>query len=75
MGKMTAFPYMRTSRKRGGSARSQNIDVRHHLIRMLSVDEVIRMIYVASREQYANLLTKSFGEERFKFNRDALMST
>lgn len=55
------------------SARSRHVNVHHYFLRMLSVDGVIRVIHVASREQHADTLTKSLGEERFKYHHDALI--
>lgn len=56
------------------SARSRHIDVRHHFIRTLSADRVIRMVYVPTKEQRADVLTKGLNLESFVRHRNALMN-
>lgn len=56
------------------SARSRHIDIRYYFIRALSVDGVIRVIYVASRNRHADMLIIPLGAEPLKYHRDGLMS-
>ena len=56
------------------SARTRHIDVWHHFIRTLSADRVIRMVYVPTKNQYADLLTKSLNVESFVRHRNAMMN-
>ena len=56
------------------SARTRHIDVRHHFfIRTLSADGDIGMVYVTSKEQHADVLTKPLEEELFVYHHNALM--
>lgn len=66
---------IRLTENHPSSARSRHIDDRCRFIRTRSVDRVIRIIYVASREQRAVMRTRSLGKELFKYHRDALMGT
>ena len=56
------------------SARSRHIDIRHHFIRGLCENGIIRMVYVPTELQHADALTKSLGSEAFNRHRDALMN-
>lgn len=38
------------------------------------MDRIMRMIYVASKEQHADVLTKALDEEHFKCHWDVLMT-
>ena len=56
------------------SARSRHIDVRHHFVRNLCEEGIIKDIYVPTEEQRADVLTKSLGLEAFSRHRNALMN-
>ena len=56
------------------SARSRHIDIRHHFIRGLSENGIIKIIYVPAEQQHADTLTKGLGLEAFVRHRDALMN-
>ena len=56
------------------SARSRHIDVRHHFVRNLCEEGIIKIIYVPTEEQRADVLTKSLGLEAFSRHRNALMN-
>ena len=42
----------------GTHARSKHIDIRHHLIRELVENNIVKLIYVGTEEQTADIVTK-----------------
>lgn len=52
--------------------RSKHIDVRHHFVKDLVMEGNIKMIYVSSDCNYADLMTKSLSIVKFEFFRDSL---
>ena len=56
------------------SARSRHIDIRHHFVRGLCENGIIRMVYVPTDQQHADTLTKSLGLDAFARHRNALMN-
>ena len=55
------------------SARSKHIDVRFYFIRDLFRTRKIRVEYVASAEQHADILTKALSRVDFQYHRKRLM--
>ena len=47
------------------SRRTKNNDVKHHLVRDASDARKVRVAYVRSEEQHADLLTKSLDMQKF----------
>ena len=47
------------------SRRTKHIDVKHHLVRDACDAGKVRVVYVRSEDQHANLLTKSLDVKRF----------
>ena len=56
------------------SARSKHIDVRLHFVRELLRTKKIDIQFVASEEQHADILTKSFAATPFKSHRKFLLN-
>ena len=56
------------------SARSKHIDVRYHFIRELFKSGKITAVYVPTKEQHADMLTKAFGQSQLEYHRKALMN-
>lgn len=52
--------------------RSKHIDVRFHFLRDLTTDGVISLVYCASTQQLADIMTKPLKIESFKRLRSAL---
>ena len=56
------------------SARTKHIDVRYHFIRELVRSKTIRVQYVTSAQQHADILTKPLTGESFVLHRGVLMN-
>ena len=56
------------------SARSKHIDVRFPFVRELLRAKKIDIQFVASEEQHADILTKSFAATPFKYHRRFLLN-
>ena len=56
------------------SARSKHIDVRLHFVRELLRAKKIDILFVASKEQHADILTKSLAATPFKYHRKFLLN-
>ncbi|TMW59504.1 hypothetical protein Poli38472_004573 [Pythium oligandrum] len=56
----------------GYHARTKHIDIRHHYVRDLVADSVIKLSYVETQRQLADILTKSLGTKRFEFLRELM---
>ena len=56
------------------SARSKHIDVRFHFTRDRFRTHKIRVEYVASAEQHADILTKALSRANFEYHRKRLMN-
>ena len=56
------------------SARAKHIDVRFHFIRELTRSKTILVEYVPTKEQHADILTKTLTGAIFKEHRDFLMN-
>ena len=54
----------------GYNARTNQIDIRHHFIRENVERGTITIKYVDTKNQLADILTKSLGTKAFKFLRD-----
>ena len=56
------------------SGRSRHIDVRHHFLRDLVREQVIRIEHVETKLQHADILTKPLEVKAFRFHRDFLLN-
>ena len=56
------------------SSRSRHIDVRHHYVRRLVLENVVRVVYTCSKEQPADILTKPLDVESFNTHRGFLLN-
>ena len=56
------------------SRRTRHIDVKHHMVRDAVVGGLIRIVYVRSEEQHADILTKALGMRTFELHAKAPMS-
>ena len=52
------------------SSRSKHIDVRHHFLRNLTEEGVIKITHVPSEKQHADILTKALPRSIFEVHRD-----
>lgn len=59
----------------GYSARTKHIDVRHHFIREAIEMKIIKLEYVASSENYADIFTKSLGHIIFNKLKDGVIKS
>ena len=51
-----------------------NIDVKHHLVRDASDARKVRVAYVRSEDQHADLLTKPLGMQKFHKHANLLLN-
>ena len=56
------------------SGRSRHIDVRHHFLRDLVREKVIKIEHVETKLQHADVLTKPLEVKTFRFHRDFLLN-
>ena len=56
------------------SQNSKHIDVRHHFLRELVSEQIIRVEYIKSSQQHADILTKHLPVDSFRYHRNALMN-
>ena len=56
------------------SQNSKHIDVRHHFLRELVSEQIIRVEYIKSSQQHAEVLTKPLPVGSFRYHRNALMN-
>ena len=56
------------------SQNSKHIDVRHHFLRELVSEQVIRVEYVPTAQQHADVLTKPLPVDTFRYHRNTLMN-
>lgn len=52
--------------------RTKHIDIRYHFVRSLQEDGVINVLFVPSKEQKADILTKSLPKPDFEKMRESL---
>eukprot|EP00253_Pinus_taeda_P031281 PITA_31281 len=52
--------------------RSKHIDIRYHHLRDYVVKRIMLLLYVSTKEQDANILTKEFSKCKFEFHRDRI---
>ena len=57
------------------NSNSKHIDVRHHFLRELVRQRVIKVVQVPSEFQHANILTKPLAFNLFAFHRKFLMNS
>ena len=56
------------------SRRTRHIDVKHHIVRDAVEDGLVRIIYVGSEEQHADILTNALGMRILKLQAKAPMN-
>ena len=56
------------------SRRTRHIDVKHHIVRDAVEKGLIRIVYVMSEEQHADILTKALDMRTFELHAKALMN-
>ncbi|KAJ0390320.1 hypothetical protein ATCC90586_011926 [Pythium insidiosum] len=56
----------------GYHARTKHVDIRHHFIREKINDGVIKVVYIKTEKQLADILTKGLGTKRLQYLRDAM---
>jgi hypothetical protein len=54
--------------------RAKHINVRFHVIREMVRERVVKLVYLNTKEQLADLLTKCLGKHPFKYLRDKLLA-
>ena len=59
---------------RFSSRRTRHVDVKHHIVRDAVESGVVRINYVKSGEQHADVLTKVLGVNTFKTHARCLLS-
>ena len=57
---------MKMAENRFSSRRTRHIDVKHHMVRDALDGEIIRVEYIKSREQHADVLTKAINAKSFE---------
>ena len=56
----------------GYHARTKHVDIRHHFIREKVAEKEIKLGYIATERQLADLFTKALGTKRFEYLRDGM---
>ena len=54
------------------SRRTRHIDVKHHIVREAVEEGLVRIVYVRSEEQHADILTKALDMRIFQLHAKAL---
>ena len=57
------------------SRRTRHIDVKHHIVREAVEEGLVRIVYVRSEEQHADILTKALDMRIFQLHAKALMNS
>ena len=57
------------------SRRTRPIDVKHHIVRDAVEGGLVRIVYVRSEEQHADILTKALNTRTFELHAKALMNS
>ena len=56
------------------SSNSKHIDVRHHFLREMVSEKKIRVVYLKSADQHADMMTKALPAGSFIYHRNALLN-
>ena len=66
---------MKMANNKHSRRRTRHIDVKHHIVRDAAEEGLVRIAYVRSEEQHADILTKALDMRTFELHVKALMNS